>query len=119
MEFTLQNLKAYQVALAISDLCFEIFGKIPRTYHSTGNQFLNAADSVGANIAEGYGRGSFKDRKNFFIIARGSLYETSYWLNRLQTRNLVDEPSANKLKDLISEQAHLIYGYIKYLKSKI
>jgi len=37
-----------------------------------GKQLVGSADSVGANIAEGYGLGSFQDDRRFIRIARGS-----------------------------------------------
>ena len=48
-----------------------------------GKQLFKAADSIGANILEGTGRGSFQDNRRFVKIARGSLNETQHWLRRL------------------------------------
>jgi four helix bundle protein len=115
----LENLDVFILALEISDQSYEAFQKIPTKYQTTARQFLDAADSIGANIAEGYGRATFKDRKNFMVIARGSLYETHYWLKVLSSRNLIEKQTATKLENLLTQQARLIYGYIKYLKSKI
>ena len=44
--------------------------------NSTGYQFVKAADSIAANISEGYGRFFFKENRQFCYIARGSHYET-------------------------------------------
>ena len=41
-----------------------------------GKQLIRSADSIGANIAEGEGRGTHLDNKRFVRIARGSLQET-------------------------------------------
>lgn len=46
-------------------------------------QLLRAAASVGANIVEGYGRGSRPDYKRFLRIAKASSLETEYWMNFL------------------------------------
>ena len=56
-----------------------------------GKQLTNAADSIGANIAEGYGRYFFKERVLFLYYARGSLFETRHWLERAVTRKLIAE----------------------------
>jgi four helix bundle protein len=53
---------------------------------TVGKQMVRAGDSIGANIAEGSGRGSFQDNRRFIRIARGSLYETMHWLRRANNR---------------------------------
>jgi len=70
---SLENLSVYNTALKISDLAWNIFETIPRHNYSTAIQFLDAVDSIGANIAEGYGRGTFRDMKHFLAIEQGSL----------------------------------------------
>jgi four helix bundle protein len=55
-----------------------------------------ASSSVSANIAEGYGRHSYKEKLQFYKIANGSLLETKsfcYLANRLDYINieLLDE----------------------------
>jgi len=119
MHHSIKDLVVYQKALEISDLGWEIYTQVPRKFYQISGQFITAVDSIGANIAEGYGRGSFKDRKNFLQISRGSLYETAFWLERLTTRMLIREEDADGLKNLLIKESILIMGYIKYLKSKI
>ncbi len=46
-----------------------------------GKQLARAADSIGANIAESFGRFHFGEKLQFLYFARGSLFETKYWLN--------------------------------------
>ena|SRR5579871_106271 len=55
-----------------------------------GTQLVRAADSVGANIAEGYGRCHTLDALRFYSIARGSLEETMFWLRRAKNAGLID-----------------------------
>jgi four helix bundle protein len=55
-----------------------------------GKQLARSADSIGANIAESFGRYHFGEKINFLYYARGSLFETKYWLNQCQNRGLVD-----------------------------
>ena len=45
-----------------------------------GKQIVRSSDSVCANIAEGRGRFNDQDNRRFVRIARGSLYETIYFL---------------------------------------
>jgi len=44
-----------------------------------GNQFIRSVDSISANIAEGFGRYSKKDKVKFFRISFGSMYESLDW----------------------------------------
>jgi len=57
---------------------------------TVGEQLVRATDSIGANIAEGYGRFHFGDQLRFFYFARGSLFEAKYWLRRAERRHLLD-----------------------------
>jgi four helix bundle protein len=47
-----------------------------------GKQLTRSADSIGANIAEGFGRYHYKENKNFCYFSRGSLIETKSWLKK-------------------------------------
>ena len=59
--------------------------------NTVGHQLVRAADSVGANIAEGYGRASPVDHQRFIRIARGSLYEVRHFLRRADQRKLLSK----------------------------
>lgn len=62
---------------------------------------MRAADSIGTNIAESYGRYHYGEELNFLYYARGSLSETKYWVRRCRTCNLLDtETCDNALKAL-------------------
>ena len=50
-----------------------------------GKQLVRSADSIAANISEGFGRYHFKDSKRFYYISRGSLFETKTWLEKSKT----------------------------------
>jgi len=78
-----EKLQVYQLAEAISDSVWNIVVKWDSFARDTvGKQIVRSADSIGANIAEGSGRGSLQDNRRFVRIARGSLYETLHWLRR-------------------------------------
>jgi four helix bundle protein len=49
---------------------------------TVGFQLVRATDSIGANIAEAYGRWGPKDQRRLLYVARGSAYETVHWLER-------------------------------------
>ncbi len=53
-----------------------------------GVQMIRAADSIGANIAEAYGRDTFRDRRRQLYVARGSAFELEHWLEIASCRGL-------------------------------
>ncbi len=98
---------------------WEIVAKWSHLAQTTvGSQVVRSADSIGANIAEGSGRGTDKDFLRFLRIARGSLYETRHWLRRSFKRNLLTEDQTNDLKKMIDELTPKLSAYIRTIKSK-
>lgn len=80
--------------------------------NTVGVQIVKAADSIGANIAEGSGRGSNPELKRFLRISRGSLYETQHWLRRAYKRNLLSERQVKELVPLITELTPRLNAYL-------
>ena len=56
-----------------------------------GTQLIEAADSIAANISEGFGRFHYKEAKQFSYYARGSLFETKTWLTKANKRQLLED----------------------------
>ena len=56
---------------------------------SHGKQLMRSIDSVGANIAESAGRWHWNEKRQFLIVARGSLYEAEHWTARAAARGLL------------------------------
>ena len=67
------------------------------TRNTVGSQLVRAIDSVATNLSEGYGRGSKTDYARFAKIARGSLFESKYWLIQATKRKLILDSEANKI----------------------
>ena len=85
-----EKLQVYKLAERLADDIWAIVVKWNVFARDTvGKQLVKAADSIGANIAEGTGRGSFVDNRRFVRIARGSLNETQHWLRRAYKRQLL------------------------------
>jgi four helix bundle protein len=78
-----------------------------------GKQMLRAADSIGANIAEGSGRGSYQDNRRFVRVARGSLYETKHWLRRAYRRKLLSPEQTENLKSILDNLCPMLNAYLK------
>jgi four helix bundle protein len=77
-----------------------------------GKQIVRAADSVAANLSEGYGRFHFKENQKFCYYSRGSAEETQTWLEKAARRNLVERESARALYDRIETLKKRINAYI-------
>ena len=102
MKTKFENLRVYQMSETLADEIWEIvIGWNNLAKDTVGKQIIRSADSVGANIAEGEGRGTHADNKRFVRIARGSLQETQHWLRRAYKRNLLTKEQIEKLKPLI------------------
>jgi four helix bundle protein len=87
-----KELEAYKLSVALADeLRIAVLGWGSFDVWSTGIQLLRAADSVGANIAEGYGRHGTLDQRRFLYVARGSAYEAEHWINRAFARGLLSD----------------------------
>ena len=114
-----ENLRVYQLSEEISDLVWEIVLKWKRLAQDTvGKQLVKAADSIGANIAEGTGRGSYADNRRFARIARGSLFEVKHWLRRAYVRKLLAEKEISVLQNLIKELTPKLSAYINSIGNK-
>jgi four helix bundle protein len=77
-----------------------------------GTQLVRSADSVGANIAEGVGRGAVRDNQRFVRTARGSLYETKHWLRRAYRRDLLTSEEVDRLRPMMDELAPRLNAYL-------
>ena len=109
-----QKLRVYQLAEALADALWKIVVDWPPLAKNVvGIQMLRAADSIGANIAEGYGRGSSKDNHRFVRIARGSLNETIHFLRQSYKRKLTTEDECDNIKVILDELGPKLNNYLK------
>ena len=77
---------------------------------SAGIQMIRAADAIGADIAEAYGRGTRPDQARFLFMARGSAYELQHWLARAEARGLACPPTA---RDRAKRIGQMLNGLIR------
>ncbi|HTX87847.1 MAG TPA: four helix bundle protein [Bacteroidales bacterium] len=113
----LEDLLIYKKAVDISSKAWVVYNRLPASVKNrTGIQFVNSIDSIGANIAEGFGRFHFRDSIRFYYIARGSLYESKHWLLLLLHRQLIDEDAYLDLIDCLDKECIWINSFIKGIK---
>jgi four helix bundle protein len=109
-----EKLRVYQLSERLADNVWNIvigWEYLPQA--TVGQQLVRSVDSIGANVAEGTGRGSIADNRRFVRIARGSLYETKHWLRRAFKRNLLTEGQVSELKPMIDELSPRLNAYYK------
>ena len=76
MTFKFEKLEVWRRSIEWADALFDIASRLPREYeYSLGEQRRRAALSVPTNIAEGSGRDQVKEKRCFYRIAKGSVYE--------------------------------------------
>jgi four helix bundle protein len=114
-----EDLQVYQLSEQLSDIAWSAIQKWPYLEKDTiGKQLVRASDSVGANIAEGSGRGTFKDNSRFAKIARGSLFEVKHWLRRAFRQKLLSGSAIKEFQDILDILTPKLSAYINYLEKK-
>ena len=110
------DLDIYKMAEDLADKVWNICVRWDYFAKDTiGKQFVRAADSISANIAEGHGRYHFRDRLNFCYYARGSLEETKSWLSKAERRGLLPSDN-NEMKQTIEILPKKLNAYIGSIK---
>jgi four helix bundle protein len=115
-----EKLQVYQLSEKLADnvwnivISWDSFAK-----DTVGKQIVRAADSIGANISEGSGRGSIQDNRRFVRIARGSLYETIHWLRRCYLRKLLSQSEVKKLRLLVEELAPKLNAFLRSVDKRV
>jgi four helix bundle protein len=82
---------------------------------TTNDQLRRAAYSILLNIAEGSGRFSKKDRRNFFVISRSSVFECVAIFDTLYDEKLIEEPAFKFFYELGEELSRILLKMIKNL----
>lgn len=108
-----ENLRVYRLAEELADAIRDLVADWNSFAKETvGKQIVRCADSIGANIAEGSGRGSFQDNRGFIKVARASLNETQHFLRRAFKRKLLSKADVEKIKPLVDNLAPQLNAYL-------
>ena len=114
-----ESLRVYRLSEELADAVWQLVKCWQSLARDTvGKQMIRAADSIGANIAEGSGRGTYKDNCRFVDSARGSLYETRHWLRRAYRRQLLPKGGIDRLRPIICELGPKLNAYRNSLKRR-
>ena len=113
----LEELNIYRLAMDLGEKAWKATENWKNFERDTiGKQLVRAADSVAANISEGYGRFHFRESVNFMYYARGSLFEVKTWFTKAFNRNLIDENQNNILLQDIKDLGVKLNNYISTIK---
>jgi four helix bundle protein len=117
--FPFENLEVYKKAFSCNQLIYN-FLKTNTTIPSyLKNQLGRASLSIMLNIAEGSGRSTNKDRKNFFINARGSVFECASIIDFLNAQNEILPDFYSGIKSQYEEISKMLYKMIQNLSESI
>ena len=118
--YGIRELNIYNMALNFSNDIWNICSKWDWFPQKTiGSQLVQSADSISANISEGFGRYFYKENLKFCYYARGSLEETKDWILKAYNRNLIKEKEKQKIESFLKEFPIKFNTYIRKIKEYI
>jgi four helix bundle protein len=118
MSFTFEKLIVYQKAVDFADAIWSYTATFPRGCGPLVDQLNRAALSIAANLAEGNGRFTKRDRRNFFGIARGSVQECVPLLEVARRRGLLSDTEHVAAFARLEEIARMLSGLIRGLERR-
>ncbi len=114
-----EELRVLQAAEAIADgiwrqvVQWSLFAR-----DTVGGQLVRATDSIGANIAESFGRFHWGEKLQFLYYPRGSLFEAKYWLNRALARELMPSAQVQDYVTRLTDLARQVNNFSATLKTR-
>jgi four helix bundle protein len=112
--FAFENLEVYKLSIqwveTTESLLENIKGKVSRTFC---DQLTRASLSIPLNIAEGHGRWHKPDKRNFFWIARGSVFECVPLLEVLMRKELLSENDYDQSREQQTVMGKMLTNLVK------
>jgi len=116
----LNDISAYKIAFLLSNEVWKIVLEWNFFSRDTvGKQFVRAVDSVSANIAEGFGRRTKKDKIRFYYYSMGSAKEALDWNEKSKVRKLISDEEYKLIFERLSTLPKEINMLIKFTKEKL
>ena len=113
--FDFQKLEVYKKSKSLNSSVQRLLQSNITINPSSKNQLQRAAFSIMLNIAEGSGRFTNRDKKNFFVIARGSTFECAAIFDFWKDEKIISEDQFYKLFSACEQLSKMLYGLIKKL----
>ena len=114
--FDFRKLEVYKKAKLFHSVSDQVIKK-NQFSKTTKDQLSRASFSVVLNIAEGSGRFSKADRRNFFVIARSSIFECVAIFDILLDQKEIDEKQFDKFYSMAEEMSRMLFAMIKNLSA--
>lgn len=113
------DLNAWQKSREVTLLIYKITKNFPADEKfALTNQMRRASISVISNIAEGFGRGTAKDKAHFYASAKGSLLEVQSQAIIAEDLGYLESSARKILDEKILSAAKLISGLINSAMDK-
>ena len=114
-----RTLKVWKNGRALVVRIYRATDRFPREERfGLTEQMRKAASSIPCNIAEGHGRWTRRDCRNFLYIARGSAFELDTQLYLAEDLGWMTPDEARALRDSTVEIAKMLSGLIRYYSTK-
>ncbi len=108
--FDFEKLEVYKVIEEINIKLFNFLESDKKIEFNISDQWKRATLSILLNLAEGTGRITNPDKKNFITIARSSIFEATAILNLIYKLKLIDENSYNEFYNLYEQSSKMLLG---------
>lgn len=114
-----EDLECYKLALDVIVNAYQLAQHVEsKEKYDLAPQIRQSAESVTANIAEGYGRYHYLDNLKFYSNARGSLNETlSHFIEALVV-GYIERPYFEQVYMLIRQTERTLNGYMGYVRKQ-
>lgn len=116
----LNDIGAYKISFNLSNYVWGVV--IKWDYFAkdvVGKQWTRAVDSISANVAEGFGRYTKKDKISFYRYSFGSVKESLDWMQKAKTRNLITEDEYKYISGELNKLPRELNFLIKFTNEKL
>ena len=116
----LNDIDAYKASFNLSNevwkivLTWDYFAK-----DTVGKQFVRSVDSIAANIAEGFGRYTKKDKIKFYRYAYGSIKESLDWNEKALKRDLLSKTQYQSCFSILNQLPKDLHALIKFTNNRL
>lgn len=116
----LNDIDAYKIAFHLSNYVWNIILKWDYfSKRTVGEQFVEAIDSISANIAEGFGRYFKRDKIKFYWYSAGSAKEAHDWNQKSKVRGLISRAEYDHIFGELQKLPKAINSLVVFTNQKL